>query len=41
MEFARAVQQITDRTGEELSSAALAEAFEAEYLLPGPLCLLG
>jgi 2-isopropylmalate synthase len=41
VEFARVVQEAADRTGEELSSGAIAEAFEVEYLRPGSLRLVG
>ena len=34
-EFSQVVQAITDRTGEELSSDQVFEAFEREYLTPG------
>jgi 2-isopropylmalate synthase len=34
IEFSRAVQQVTDATGKELSSAEIWELFEREYLLP-------
>jgi len=35
IEFSKKVQRITDATGEELSPAAIFQAFEQEYLAPG------
>jgi 2-isopropylmalate synthase len=40
VEFSRVVQEIADRTGEELSAEAITQAFDAEYLMPGPYELL-
>ena len=42
IEFGRIVKEVADRTGEELSAAAVCELFEAQYLREdGPFALVG